>query len=242
MPPTPYPRRASITPAERATRRPTLPTPINRIGQHPEDASYLSGTVRHNDINEVEEDDSYYPQRLPSSTRRYTTTGGQQVIEQGNKRLIIHTEPPPAHRRPVPQRHFHWLFFVGLALLVMLTGWMAFTFLGNWWNAKQLDWQYGTPRTFQTDQYVGHADSPAHPNHFIALNVGGTIEVVELNPVKPKNDHVYLITPNSDSTTPVTLSFDDVNHDGKVDMLVTMGTINPYTVILLNDGTQFKQP
>ncbi len=137
------------------------------------------------------------------------------------------------------KRRFHWLFFVGLALLTMVAGWIAFTLLGNWWSAKQLDLKYGNPRTFQTDQFVGHADSPDHPNHFIAVNVGGTIEVVELN-TNPKNDHIYVITTVSDSTMPVTVSFTDLNHDGKVDMLVTIGE-NSYTVILLNDGSEFKQ-
>lgn len=234
---TPSPRRASATHEERATWRTAPPSPMHRIGHHaglhPEDAPYLSGTVRHTDI---EEDDSYYPQRLPSSTRRYTTTAGQQVIEQGNKRIVIHKEPPPK-----PRRRVHWMTVMGLALLTMVAGWMALTLLLNWWQTAQVAWKYGTPRTFQTDQFVGHADSSTHPNHFIAVNVAGTIEVVELNTTTPKNDHINVITTISDSTTPVTVSFADVNHDGKVDLLVTIGTISSYTVILLNDGTAFKQ-
>ena len=181
------------------------------------------------------DDDSLYPQRMPSSTRRYTTTQGHQVIERGNKRIVIHYEPPPAKRR------FHWTLFVGLALLTMVAGWIAFTLLGNWWSAKQLDWKYGTPRTFQTDQFVGHGDSPEHPNHFIALNVGGTIEVVELNTTNPKADHIYVITTVSNSAEPVSVDFTDLNHDEKIDMLVTIGVGSSYTVMLLNDGTEFKQ-
>jgi len=146
------------------------------------------------------------------------TTAGQQVIEQGNRRIVIHKEPPPK-----PRRRVHWMTMVGLALLVMVVGWMALTLLLNWWQATQVAWKYGTPRTFQIDQFVGHADSPAHPNHFIAVNIGKTIEVAELNPVHPKADHIYVITTISDSTTPVTVSFADVNHDGKVDLLVTIG-------------------
>ena len=42
-----------------------------------------------------------------------------------------------------------------------------------------------------------------------------------------------------DPSTPVSLSFQDVNHDGKIDMLVAIGDSNPYTVVLLNNGTQF---
>lgn len=226
------PKRASATREELAARRTTASTHRtgHYAGLHPEDSPYLSGQVAG-----VPEDASFYPQRMPSSARRYTTTQGHQVIEQGNKRMVIHTEPPPTH-----QRRFHWLFFVGLALLVMVAGWIALTLLGTWWQTKQLDWKYGNPRTFQTEQFVGHADSPAHPNHFIAVNIGGTIEVVELNTTNPKTDHVYVITTISDSTTPVTVSFHDLNHDGKVDMLVTVGETNPYTVIFLNNGSVFQ--
>jgi hypothetical protein len=233
-----YPKRASATREELAARRTTPPANMHRTGHyaglHSEDAPYLSGNIRQND---VAEDDSYYPQRMPSSTRRYTTTTGQQVIQQGNKRIVIHHQSPPQQLR-----RFHWMLFVGLALLAMVVGWIAFTLLLDWWQAKQVDWKYGNPRTFQTDHFVDHADSVDHPNHFIAINVAGTIEVVELNTTNPKNDHIYIVTTISDSTTPVTVSFADINHDGKIDMLVTIGMGSSYTVILLSDGSQFISP
>jgi hypothetical protein len=94
---------------------------------------------------------------------------------------------------------------------------------------------------FQIDQCVGHGDSPDHPDHFIAVNTGGLIEVVELNVMAPKNDHVYPITTAIDPSVPVSLSFRDMNRDGKIDLLVTIGENNPYTVVLLNTGTQFTQ-
>ena len=90
------------------------------------------------------------------------------------------------------------------------------------------------------DQFVGHGDSPDHPNHFIAVNTGGMIEVVELNVIAPKNDHVYPITTAIDPFLPVALRFQDMNHDGKIDMLVTIGDANPYTVVLLNTGSVFQ--
>jgi hypothetical protein len=113
--------------------------------------------------------------------------------------------------------------------------------LGVWWQTKQDDWKYGNPGTFQIDQFVGHGDSPDHPNHFIAVNTGGMIEVVELNLIAPKNDHVYPITTAIDPSTPVALRFQDTNHDGKIDMLVTIGDAYPYTVLLLNNGSQFTK-
>jgi hypothetical protein len=133
------------------------------------------------------------------------------------------------------------MFFVGLAMSIMVIGWVALSAFGAWWQTRQDDWKYGTPRTSQVDQFVGHGDSPDHPNHFIAVNTGGMIEVVELNVIAPKNDHVYPITIAIDPFIPVSLSFQDMNHDGKIDMLVTIGEANPYTVILLNNGTQFTK-
>lgn len=174
--------------------------------------------------------DSYYQVRNPSSTRRYVTTEGNQVIQQGNRRIVIHEQTPPR-----PKRRFHWLFYVGIVFFAMVLGWIAFTLLMNWWQVKQADWKYGNPRTYQADQYVGHMDSPDHPNHFVALNDSGTIEVVALNQ-NPKNDHIYLVTTVTDPLTPVTLNFADINHDGKVEIDVG----NSYSVVLLNDGTEFK--
>lgn len=178
--------------------------------------------------------DSYYEQRNPTSTRRYVTTEGNQVIQQGNKRIVFHEEPMPS------QRKFHWVFYVSLVFFAMVIGWIAFTLLTNWWQAKEADWKYGNPRTYQIDQFVGHSDSQAHPNHFVAVNIGGSIEVVELNTMNPKDDHIYMITTVADALTPVTLNFADLNHDGKLDMVVTIGAGNSYSVVLLNDGTEFK--
>jgi hypothetical protein len=73
---------------------------------------------------------------------------------------------------------------------------------------------------------------------FVMLS--GTIEVVEINTQVPKDDHIYAITTASDSSTPVSIRFQDVNHDGKIDMLVTIGDSNPYTVVMLNNGSVFQ--
>lgn len=198
----------------------------------PARASRTRDYTTQDDVAEVP--DSYYDTRLPTSTRRYVDTRGNKVIQQGNKRIIIHDEPPPKKRK------FHWLFYVGLMFFIMILGWIAFTLLTNLLQAKEADWKYGNPRTYQIDQFVGHADSKAHPNHFVAVNIGGSIEVVELNTMNPKDDHIYMITTVADALTPVTLNFADINHDGKLDMVVTIGVGNSYAVVLLNDGTQFK--
>ncbi|GCE21923.1 hypothetical protein [Dictyobacter kobayashii] len=63
-------------------------------------------------------------------------------------------------------------------LLILLAQWM-----GGWIATTSDDWHYGRPRTFQTDAYVGH-EQTGQPSHFVALNIKGQIEVIEL----PGND------------------------------------------------------
>lgn len=104
----------------------------------------------------------------------------------------------------------------------------------------QEDWTYGHPRTFQIDQYVGHGDTLAHPNHFIALNLHGMIEVIEMKALHPDQDRVYLVTRLNTENVPVRLSFADQNHDGKPDMLISIGEGLPYTVVWFNSGHDFQ--
>lgn len=151
--------------------------------------------------------------------------------------------PPPSHayideenprttsvntlrgRRAGSQRRVHWLFFVGLAMLIMLLGWISLSALGSWWQTTQDDWHYGRPRTFQIDQVVGHHDSPQNPSHFIAMNLNRHIIVIEIPGGDVSKSVVFsgptLLGPGQD-LTPVTLTFQDVNHDGKPDMIINV--------------------
>jgi len=233
-------RRASAFPATQAHPPASRHYAGHYAGTHPEDTPCITQDRPRRTIHpqkyDDEDDDDVYPQRPPTSARRYIqkqTGPDQEVYTQGNRKIVVHREPPTTKRRS------HWLLFIGVVLLVMVLGWIAFTALGYWWQGKQDDWKYGIPRTFQTDQFVGHGDSPDHPNHFIAINSGGMIEVIEINVISPKNDHIYPITTAIDPTISVSLHFQDTTHKGKLDMLVTIGDSNPYTVILLNNGTQF---
>jgi hypothetical protein len=186
---------------------------------------------------EVEEDDSYYSQRLPTSTRRYDRGQDQEVITQGNRRIVIHRAPPPQEKR-----HMHWLVWVGIGMLVMIAGWILFSSASTWWTNQQNTWSYGLPRTYQIDQVVGHADSVAHPSHFIALNLNGHIDVIELPGGDATHARIYTgpeLFGVDAMLTPVTLSFKDMNGDGKPDLLLH---VQDQTIVFLNDGTQFKTP
>jgi hypothetical protein len=99
---------------------------------------------------------------------------------------------------------------------------------------------YGMPRTFQMDEVVGHQDSPAHPSHFIALNLDGHLEVIELAAGKPAHAHIYVgptQTGAEAAQVPVTIQFQDVNGDGRPDLLLLFNGIQ---VVYLNTGTSFQ--
>lgn len=196
-------------------------------GIHPEDQPYMS--------SDLEEDDRYYQVRIPTSARRYQTTEGNQVIQQGNRRIVIHNEPPPK-----PKKHqVHWMLFLGLGMLVMLGVWYGLILFSVWWTNHQLDSTYGFPRTYQTDEQVGFGDAQT-PTHFIALNLNGQTEVIVCPASNCTKAIVYLgsrLFGESASSVPVTLSFQDIAHNGKLDMIVHVGD---QQIIYLNTGTQFK--
>ena len=89
----------------------------------------------------------------------------------------------------------------------------------------QDDWHYGRPRTFQIDAVVGHNDSPSHPSHFIAMNLNRRVLIIELPGGDSSKAKIFngpvLIGPGQD-LAPVTLTFQDVNGDGLVDMIVNV--------------------
>lgn len=213
----------------RATREQTYP-PANphyaghSAGIHPEDQPFQSG--------DLEEDDSYYETRAPTSARRYVQPR-QQVYQQGNRRIVVHNEPPP-------QRKLHWSVFLGMGMLLALTVWVAGSYALTWWMNHQLDETFGMPRTYQTDQVVGHSDSTDHPTHFVAINLNARVTIIEVPGGDSSRARIYsgpTLYSDNGNLTPVTLEFRDVNGDSKVDMIVHIGD---QEIIYLNDGTQFK--
>lgn len=139
-------------------------------------------------------------------------------------------------------RRLHRLGYIGLALIVMLVGWAVLSAFSNWWSVMQDDLHYGRPRTFQIDRAVGHDDSASSPSHFIALNLNCHVEVIEFPGSDPTKAKVYLgpilVGPGQD-LSPVTLTFKDVNSDGKLDLIVN---VQDSHFVLINDNGQFRPP
>ncbi len=188
--------------------------------------------------------------RPASSAIRYTTTnpprnstarpntGAPLPVRSGNALMVYQTSKQP---KP-PRRRGHWLWWVGISAMVSLFLYSIVTGpLTNWWNNHQNDVTYGFPRTYQADAVVGHNDDKAHPTHFLAVNLNGEIMVFEIPGLDPSHGQQYMVTRlvGADAASfPVTLTFKDLNGDGKLDMLVQIVNGQPFAYI--NDGARFR--
>lgn len=100
---------------------------------------------------------------------------------------------------------------------------------------------YGIPCTFQTTANVGHGDPHSPGSHFIALNLSGVLEVIEVpggdpSAYPPQIYHLTMLAGSGADLVPVTVSFSDVNGDGKLDMAATYGITE---TVLFNNGKGF---
>ena len=136
---------------------------------------------------------------------------------------------------------FHWTVLLGIAMFTMLVGWVLLTMLLNWWQVTQDDWHYGRPRTFQTDVVVGHSDTDANPSHFVAINLQRHIEIIEFPGGDSSKAKIYIgptLVGAGQELAVVTLTFKDVNGDGKLDMVVN---VQDSHFVFINDKGQFRQ-
>ncbi len=133
------------------------------------------------------------------------------------------------------------MFYIGICLVILVVFLTAYTLIPPALQKWHDDSMYGYPRTFQTDANVGHGGM----EHFITLNNHGTIEVLEIPsyPSPTNQSRLYIIVRLSSQgadLVPATVSFPDVNGDGKPDMQVTvLDGSNPSVWILFNNGTTF---
>jgi hypothetical protein len=113
------------------------------------------------------------------------------------------------------------LIGIGMSIAIVLV--MLCTFLFQWGENLWNDVQYGYPRTFQTDAFVGH-EAGKTPSHFVALNLHGRVEIIELPGGDVSHAHIYvgpqLAGPGADKI-PVTLQFASDGHPKTPDMVVS---------------------
>ena len=114
-------------------------------------------------------------------------------------------------------------------------GWTVLSLLSGFIQQKRDDLLYGNPRIFQIDANVGHY---GRVSHFVAVNLDGYIEIFETQRGHPEAAKIY--TPTAlqiNPTDPVTLSFQDVSGNGKLDMIITSPS---FQEVMFNNGSSFQ--
>lgn len=153
----------------------------------------------------------------------------------------VHPTPgtllPPATRRRFRMGKPGWFILAGM--LIVLALWIIMQqFIVPAYSWSQDQWHYGDSRITQMDANVGHGGE----SHFLAEYYQGSILVVEIPLAHPDHFHVYTLTGLIGGTgTPlITLSVQDINHDGKPDVLVQVeGTSVEH--VLFNTGSAFAE-
>jgi hypothetical protein len=161
--------------------------------------------------------------QVPRVPRRQLA-GASQLPGHATRKIAS----PPDVSSPKPSlfiqlKQMHWLFLIGFGMIVALILWLAGSAVLAWGTQRYYDVRYGNPRTFHIDQAVGHGgDSPAHPSHFMAMNLNNRAIVIEFKAGDPARINSYdaLIMINDNGQSLVTVSFKDVNGDKKLDMII----------------------
>ena len=138
------------------------------------------------------------------------------------------------------RRNAHPLLYLGIGMLGMLILWIVLMGVVNWFNTTMDDIHYGRPRTFQTDQFVGHSESGGVPSHFIAVNLYGRIEVIEFPGGDATHARIFLgpqLYTTGNDLIPATLTFMDVNGDRKPDMIIN---VQGSKIVFINDQGTFR--
>jgi len=179
-----------------------------------------------------------------SSHQRQTAT--QQQVPRPTRQPEPEQDDDEPETEHLPRTHqhshkprFHWLVYLGIGMVVMLLLWIVGAIALTWWQAYQQDLQYGHPRTYQCDARVGHNDAQT-PSHFLALNLNHRVEVIEFPGGDATKAKVYLgplLTGQDSDLDIVTVSFKDVNGDGKPDMLLNVENAK---YVYINDNGAFR--
>lgn len=224
------------------TRAPIMKTRPAQAQVQAQPVQKQQSFVSHTRMPALPDEDQLYKKPNPNTTRRevvratptdvthYVDPYGRDVYEQGNRRIVKVNRPKP---------RLLWLFFAGLGMLAMFLLWIFAQWAIGAIRLHNDDSTYGNPRTYQTDAVVGHNDSALHPSHFIFENLNGHVLIIEICGGDPSHDFIYSgpqIYDVNASLVPVTGKFEDINHDGRPDMVVS---VNGQTIVFLNNGTKF---
>ena len=202
--------------------------------------------------------------RQPTSTRqqvmpasaanRQPTSARQQMTPAGiaNRKT---TDPRRESRQLVEKgarqrKQFHWLVPTGVTMIITIVCYLLLYVVWTGGHSIYNNMAYGaTTRTSHLEAVVGDHDSAAAPTHFMAVNLHGTINVIEFPGSDVTHAKVYpgphLLWSNADKAV-VTLEVKNgagnqrpdivVHIQGDTDILFRQTTAN---FILHNNGSGF---
>ncbi len=147
------------------------------------------------------------------------------------------TSKLPELRQRTSSRLPRFLLPVGVGMILMLLVVVLGQWVLGWVQTSWDDLHYGRPRTFQMDAFVGH-ETGSTPSHFIALNLQGQIDIIELPGGDATHARMYvgphIYGPGAD-LVPVTLRFVEGAQPHHPDMLILFQ--NTQVVIRNVNGT-----
>ena len=172
-----------------------------------------------------------------------SSTSHQQQPRPAHQPESDNNEPETEHLLRIHQRvhklRFHWLVYLGIGMVVMLILWIVGAIALNWWQSYLNDLRYGHPPTSQCDARVGHNDTQTQ-SHFLTLNLHHRVEVIEFPGGDATKAKVYLgpiLTGQDSDLDIVTVSFKDVNGDGKPALILSVENAK---YIYINDNGAFR--
>ncbi len=181
------------------------------------------------------------PALAPKSAGRDQTVapdGATEVapwIARASRSKAPRSEPEPL--RPISGSRLGWVP-IALGMLLMLLVVVLGQWVLGWVQTASDDLHYGRPRTFQMDAFVGH-ETGTVPSHFIALNLQGQIEIIELPGGDATHARMYvgphLYGPGAD-LVPVRLRFVASAQPHHPDMLILFQNTQ---VVFHNAGSTF---
>jgi hypothetical protein len=166
------------------------------------------------------------PALAPKSAVTYRPRPSEATTEEPSRVARASRNQPTSQKQPARKdatgRPNLRLLSVIVGMVLMLSLVVLSQFLLGWGQTTWDDLHYGRPRTFQIDAFVGHETGKV-PSHFIALNLHGQVEIIELPGGDARQAKIYVgprIYGSGADLVPVTLRFVDSAHNHHPAMLI----------------------
>ncbi len=182
------------------------------------------------DDRDMLDDDSLFEKRRPTSARVYHRSR-HAAVKLTEQPFVVRVETNPKRRF----LDSNWTASLGLGMVAMFLIIVGGNMVINWFQSAIAGWQYGNPPTYQCDANVGHGGT----SHFIVENLHSHIVIIEVLTDHLDKTKLYdgpVLLGKGATTSIATIRFEDRNHNGLPDMLLTVdNTLYMYS----NDGNVF---